>query len=924
MAVITVMLLASVSTPARAEKKAPPSTAFFYGEKRPDELLAHYDRVVLEPDHFDAAPPSPRAETFAYVSVGEIDASRSWAKDVPKGVVLGKNAAWGTQIADVRSDAWTAFLLDRVIEPLWAKGWRGFFLDTLDSHEQILKSAADRDAAAHGIGKAIGALAKRHPEAKILLNRGFAVLPYAPKVQGFVVESLFATCDARGAVCKDVPPAESDALIARLREVESKYGLPISVIDYAPAANRDARRVLAQKIASLGFSPWVSSPKLDEIGAGSIEIVPRRVLVMYKSHEEEGYLGVQDASVLVAPILEWLGYAVDYADVGEALPTASLVGRYAGIVTLVPEGVDAKEPWKQWLLTQIRSGMRVAFLEGFGFEPDAEWLATLGLAAPKATVKPPMRITTQSKHFGFEAKPHARVRERPPAVAWRPDVQTLLRVEDADGGKWDGAVLAPWGGVVFIPYMIEERLEQERSWILDPYAFLVDALKLPPIPSPDVTTEGGRRIFTVHVDGDAFVSRAERQGSPFTAKIVLEEIFEKYDTPQTVSIVEGEVGPKGLYPQYTKELEGYARKIFALPYVEMGTHLYSHPFEWELAEAGDEKERLPIPGYKYDVVREIKGSTDYIDTLAPKGKHVKVVQWSGSCSPSEKPIALATKLGLFNVNGGGSTRTYDLPSLTHGTAMGIPKAEGVYQVFAPVENENVYTNDWHGPFDGYRHAIETFILNDAPRRITTLTIYYHFYSAAKTASLVALKEVYEWAMKQETTPLYLSEYAAKVLAFQKATLARRADGSWELGNLGELRTVRLATELGWPDPAKSTGFGAVRDVAQGRYVSLAEDRDRGAAVLALAPDAPKGVHVVHVNGRVRAFRARSETSAGVRVTADVGLELTVAAPNACTLSMPTHGKTKPKRTITKSGGVVTTRFDMDEMDTGDATLDCPP
>ncbi|HEY8079819.1 MAG TPA: endo alpha-1,4 polygalactosaminidase [Labilithrix sp.] len=912
-----------VETGARAEKKGPPATAFFYGEKTPDELLAHYDRVVLEPDHFAAAPPSPRAETFAYVSVGEIDTSRSWSKEVPQGVVLGRNAAWGSQIADVRGAAWSTFLLDHVIEPLWAKGWRGFFLDTLDSYEQVLKSAGDRDAAARGIGKLITTLASRHPDAKILLNRGFAVLPYSPKVQGFVVESLFSTCDAKGQVCKDETKQESDALVAKLREVEAKYALPISVIDYAPAANREARRALAAKIAKLGFSPWVSSPKLDEIGAGPVEIVPRRVLVVYKSNDEEGYLGVQDASVLIAPILEWLGYAVDYADVREPLPSSGLVGRYAGIVTLVPEGVDSKDPWKSWLLAQMKNGIRVAFMEGFGFEPDPDWLAALGLSAPKANVKPPMRITTQTPYFGFETKPEARIRERPPAFAERADLKTLLRIEDSDGGKWDGGILAPWGGVVFIPYMIQERLEGERSWILDPYKFITDALQLPPIPAPDVTTEGGRRIFTVHVDGDAFVSRAERQGAPFTAKLVLEEILEKYDTPQTVSIVEGEVGPKGLYPQYTKELEGYARKIFALPYVEMGTHLYSHPFEWELAEAGDEKERLPIPNYKYDVVREIKGSTDYINTLAPPGKHVKVVQWSGSCSPSEKPVALATKLGLFNVNGGGSTRTYDLPSLTHGTAMGIPKADGVYQVFAPVENENVYTNDWHGPFDGYRHAIETFVLNDSPRRITTLTIYYHFYSASKTASFVALKEVYEWAMKQETTPLYLSEYAAKVIAFQKATLAKR-DGVWELGNLGELRTVRLAKDLGWPDLRASTGVGAVRDVPQGRYVSLTEARDRGAAILALRETPDTGAHVVHVNGRVRAWQAKSDTSASLRVTADVGLELTVAAPNACKLLMPAHPKAKPKRTITKTEGVVTTRFDMDELDTGDATLDCSP
>ena len=127
---------------------------------------------------------------------------------------------------------------------------------------------------------------------------------------------------------------------------------------------------------------------------------------------------------------------------------------------------------------------------------------------------------------------------------------------------------------------------------------------------------------------------------------------------------------------------------------------------------------LAIKGYTFDLDRDIKGSRDYINSLAPPGKSVKVTLWSGNCAPSDRAVGLSQKLGMFNVNGGGATRTRDYPSLTRGSAMGIPKAPGVYQVFAPVENENVYTNDWLGPFDGYRHAIETYQLNESPRRLS--------------------------------------------------------------------------------------------------------------------------------------------------------------------------------------------------------------
>ncbi|MDF2694044.1 MAG: Extracellular Matrix protein PelA, partial [Labilithrix sp.] len=747
---LTIALPAAAETETVDASSSPASTAFFYGKDVPPELFAHYDRVVVEADHFASVPASSRAEVFAYVSVGEVHPTRSWHKDIPNGLVLGRNGAWGSDVIDTRSTAWQTFLLDRVIEPLWKRGYRAFFLDTLDSYERFVASPGDRMAHARQIGLIIGALKQRHADAKVVLNRGFDVLPHAPKLDGFVVESLLNTCDASGRNCRAVPAAETETLLLRLREVRSRYRIPISVIDYAPANDRAARRALAKRILDLGFEPWVSSPKLDVVGVGRVEIVPRRVLLLYRSNSE-GYLGVHDASVLLAPVLEWYGYAVDYADVRRPLPAEKLAGRYAGIVALLPEGVEARDAYRRWLLEQISGGIRVAFVEGFGFDADAQFLDTLGLATARPTATGPMRIVSVTSHFGFEAPVRPRLNERPPIVSARADVRSLLRVADADGAVWDGAVVGPWGGAAFMPYVIEERLEQERRWILDPFLFLKDALDLPPIPAPDITTEGGRRILTAHLDGDAFVSRAERPGAPFTAEIILKEILERYRIPHTVSIVEGEVGPKGMYPQYTATLEGFARRIFALPHVEMASHTYSHPFEWEEAEGGrhDAQGHVPhlaIPGYTFDLQRDLAGSVAYIDSLAPRDKRVEVMLWSGNCSPSQRAVALSQRLGLFNVNGGGSTRTRELPSLTRGSAMGIPKGDGAYQVFAPVENENVYTNDWLGPFDGYRHAIETFELNDSPRRLSILSIYYHFYSAAKAASLRAIEQVYDWAL----------------------------------------------------------------------------------------------------------------------------------------------------------------------------------
>jgi hypothetical protein len=534
----------------------------------------------------------------------------------------------------------------------------------------------------------------------------------------------------------------------------------------------------------------------------------------------------------------------------------------------------------------------------------------------KAAATAPVRIAAASPVVGFEAPPRAHARDLPPVKS--DDASSRLRLEDAEKERWDPVVVGPWGGVAFSPYVLQEGLNEERRWILDPFQFLTEALALQPIPAPDVTTESGRRIMTVHIDGDAFVSRSER-GGLFTAEVILNEILRRYRLPHTVSVVEGEVGPEGPYAKDSARFEEIARAIFALEHVEIASHTFSHPFEWQEAEQGSigpPLPFLPIPGYRFDLEREIKGSVEYINArLAPPNKRVKLLLWSGNCAPSPRAVALTEALGLLNVNGGGATRTRDYPSLTRGSAMGIPKENGAYQVFAPVENENVFTNDWRGPFYGFRRAIETFELTDAPRRLGALSVYYHFYSGEKTAALVALKDVYEWASKQETTPLFLSEYAKKVLSFQKATLLRRVkDGAWELDRLGAIQTVRLPPAWGALDLDVSEGVAGVRELPQGRYVTLTAE---GRAVLVPSTLPARRPHLSHANGRVLKWeRAKDKDVLSVALAGNVPLTLTVGGASKPCLLRTAAGTLR----ATRAGELQT--FSLAPNRTVEGSLDC--
>ncbi len=250
--------------------------------------------------------------------------------------------------------------------------------------------------------------------------------------------------------------------------------------------------------------------------------------------------------------------------------------------------------------------------------------------------------------IGFEAAATPRARERP---AWdAPRLTRHLEITDARGRRFVAVAHGDWGGLALAPYVIEEGVQGRHRWIVDPFRFLAGALALPPIPVPDPTTANGRRVMEIHVDGDGFVSVAELPDRPFAGEVIRRDVLARYGFPTTVSIIEGEIGPTGLYPDKSAALEEIARRIFARPEVEIASHSYSHPFDWLRAEGSappaDERDgddprdgdRLAIPGYTYSLEREIDGSIAYINNrLAPTGKTARVFLWSGDALPPRRP-----------------------------------------------------------------------------------------------------------------------------------------------------------------------------------------------------------------------------------------------------------------------------------------------
>ncbi|WP_431819962.1 endo alpha-1,4 polygalactosaminidase [Burkholderia sp. F1] len=248
-----------------------PTFAFFYGAHVPVVALSSFDSVVVEPDSdFDPGTADTSHTTWlAYVSVGEVTTARRYFKDIPKAWLRGENRAWGSAVVDQAMPTWPAFYVEHVIAPLWARGFRGFFLDTLDSYQIIAKTDAERSRQQAGVVAVIDAIKARFPSARLILNRGFELLPRVhASVYAVAFESLYRGWNQAHQRYTEVTPADRAWLMLQVGAAKA-YGLPVVSIDYCPPADDACARDTAARIRAAGVIPYVTGPALDVVGVGA-------------------------------------------------------------------------------------------------------------------------------------------------------------------------------------------------------------------------------------------------------------------------------------------------------------------------------------------------------------------------------------------------------------------------------------------------------------------------------------------------------------------------------------------------------------------------------------------------------------------------------------------------------------------------------
>jgi hypothetical protein len=124
-----------------------------------------------------------------------------------------------------------------------------------------------------------------------------------------------------------------------------------------------------------------------------------------------------------------------------------------------------------------------------------------------------------------------------------------LRVRSQSNGNADVIAITPWGGFAADRYWkMDLPQDNGERWAVNPIEFFRAALKVRPRHPGARRHHRKRPAPADHPCGRRRLSQPRRvPGTPLASEVMLKEFLERYRWPSTVSIIEGEVGARGLY-----------------------------------------------------------------------------------------------------------------------------------------------------------------------------------------------------------------------------------------------------------------------------------------------------------------------------------------------------------------------------------------
>jgi polysaccharide biosynthesis protein PelA len=653
--------------------------------------------------------------------------------------------------------------------------------------------------------------------------------------------------------------------------------------------------------------------------------VKRHVLALYDSRQE-GAPHLTRIHKLAEMPLNHLGYIVTYHDVNAPLPTGEALKPYRAVLTWFVEPLAKPASYVIWLDAVTALGLKYVMVGEIAPREADEMMPTINRVLARIGLQHAgnfVDLTYRTKvvlqdpdMIGFEQKidkvipgfPVVELRSRSARSHLTMETQTV-------GGPATSVVVATSdnGGFAAQNYTVTLDPNTDRlGWLLNPFQFFKLALGDERFPIPDVTTISGRRLYFSHIDGDGWNNITEveryRELQTLSSEVILREAIEPYpDLPVSVGLIAGDAQP---FFGGTPGAAAIARRLYALPQVEVASHTHTHPYNWSFFEKYDrQKEEKMVSDYRpptqpvgervaevllkaagkpylnsrydpyvagtddlprtylrkpFDIELEVRGALKFSEGLAPPGKKAKLYLWSGDTTPFEGAIAATRAAGARNINGGDSRLDRDYPSVAYVPSISRPSGRE-RQIYSVNSNENTYTNEWTGPYAGQMMLEHTLRNTDSPRRLKGFNLYYHMYSGEKQASLAAIKRFLDMARSTDVIPIAASDYGALADDYFTAEIEQVELFAWAIKSRGTLQTVRFddAEQLA-VDLVNSTGV-------------LGSNRHNGTLYVTL----DQAIERVVVTLRSRAAEASAQTEGSV-AGGQVGSQVGTAVPTAST------------------------------------------
>ena len=242
--------------------------AFIYSKNVDDRFVDFYDKVIVEADAVDDSYAIKFPEKMvAYVSVGEIE---TW-REIPyeKSWVISKNKTWNSLICDLRNEKYQQFIFKR-IALLYDRGYRNFFLDTMDSYHVTYSDRSFFKEQQKALILFIHKLHKKYPKSELIVNRGFELLDEIHEdIDAVVAESLLNRYNHASREYVEVPPADREWLLGGFKKAK-KYGLDTISIEYTNKSAKEKIEI-ATRVEKLGLTAYVTDGILQEQGACDIK-----------------------------------------------------------------------------------------------------------------------------------------------------------------------------------------------------------------------------------------------------------------------------------------------------------------------------------------------------------------------------------------------------------------------------------------------------------------------------------------------------------------------------------------------------------------------------------------------------------------------------------------------------------------------------